>query len=161
MARANTLNSKAGYTCAVVPQSRSDEMLAKREESIYGFATANRQYQRTTPKTIGHKNRLENYGRGSDSRLRSWRIAYRRIRLTALQFIKQSDSVAIYEDNWKTNMPGSLYSKKVSEAQREYKDFCKDVIFKALGRNIFAKRMEALGFVKSKKPAGMYMEKTY
>jgi hypothetical protein len=38
MARANMLNSKAGYTCAVVPQSRSDEMLAKREESIYGFA---------------------------------------------------------------------------------------------------------------------------
>ncbi len=37
MARAQKLNSKAGYTCAVVPQSRSGEMLAKREESIYGF----------------------------------------------------------------------------------------------------------------------------
>jgi hypothetical protein len=36
MARAIALKSKAGYTCAVVPQSRSDEMLAKREESIYG-----------------------------------------------------------------------------------------------------------------------------
>ena len=38
MARAITLNSKAGYTCAVVPQSSSGEMLAKREGSIYGFA---------------------------------------------------------------------------------------------------------------------------
>jgi hypothetical protein len=36
MARAIALKSKAGYTCAVVPQFRSDEMLAKREESIYG-----------------------------------------------------------------------------------------------------------------------------
>jgi hypothetical protein len=27
-----------GYTCAVVPQSRSDEMFAKREESIEAIA---------------------------------------------------------------------------------------------------------------------------
>ena len=38
MARAIALKSKAGYTCAVVPQFRSDEMLAKREESIYETA---------------------------------------------------------------------------------------------------------------------------
>ena len=75
------------------------------------------------------------------------------------QFIKESDSVAMYEENWTTNMPGSNYSKKVSEAHQDFKEFCKDVIFKALGRNIFAKRMEALGFVKSKKEGGMFLEK--
>jgi hypothetical protein len=41
MARAIELNSKAGYMCAVVPQSRSDEMLAKREESIYVWSKDN------------------------------------------------------------------------------------------------------------------------
>jgi len=37
MARAKSLKLKAGYTCAVVPQSKCGEMLAKREESIYGM----------------------------------------------------------------------------------------------------------------------------
>ena len=65
MARAIALKSKAGYTCAVVPQFRSDEVLAKREESIYGFATANRQFPRTTAKAIGQKKRLEESGQES------------------------------------------------------------------------------------------------
>jgi hypothetical protein len=42
MARAIELKSKAGYTCAVVPQFRSGEMLAKREESIYGILTGHK-----------------------------------------------------------------------------------------------------------------------
>jgi hypothetical protein len=52
------LNSKAGYTCAVVPQFSSGEMLAKREESIYGFAPANRQSKHNADDSLSQLRRI-------------------------------------------------------------------------------------------------------
>jgi hypothetical protein len=58
MARTITLKSKAGYTCTVIPQSRSDEMLAKREAFIYGFATANPRHTTHNIENNQHKKTL-------------------------------------------------------------------------------------------------------
>jgi putative DNA primase/helicase len=77
------------------------------------------------------------------------------------QFIRESDSVAMYEDHLKEQLKGSIYFKTVADAHRDYQNFCTDAGYKALGRTNFSKRMELLGFEKSKKEDGISLEKNF
>ncbi|PPD48803.1 MAG: hypothetical protein CTY16_05395 [Methylobacter sp.] len=75
------------------------------------------------------------------------------------QFIKETDSVAMFEEYVFEEMPGTIYFKRVTEAYNSYKDFCHEAGHKPLGRNNFTKRMESLGFTKNKKEGGWHLEK--
>ncbi len=78
------------------------------------------------------------------------------------KFIKESDTVAMYEADFLETMKGSIYYKTLVEAYAEYKVFCQDAGHKhPLGRNNFAIRMEVLGFEKTKKSAGTFLEKNF
>jgi putative DNA primase/helicase len=78
------------------------------------------------------------------------------------QFIKESDSVAMFEEYISDEMPGIRYYKTVKTAHTEYTQFCKDAGHKLpLGRNNFSKRMELIGFTKTKNTDGWYLEKNY
>jgi len=77
------------------------------------------------------------------------------------QFIKETDSVAMFEDDNLEDMQGHIYFETVSNAYRDYKSFCMDAGHRPLGRNNFVKRMESLGFEKSHKAAGRALEKHY
>ncbi len=78
------------------------------------------------------------------------------------QFIKETDSVAMFEEQSILENPFCTgYFKKVSDSYGDYKSFCNDAGYKPLGRNNFAKRMEVLGFKKGKHETGMVLEKVY
>ena len=78
------------------------------------------------------------------------------------KFIKETDSVAMYEADFLETLRGSIYFKTVAEAYREYKDYCTDAGHsRPLGRNNFSSRMEAIGFEKAKKENGWHLEKHY
>jgi P4 family phage/plasmid primase-like protien len=82
--------------------------------------------------------------------------------LTKSQFIKESDSVAMFEVQMKETLRGSIYFSTVSDSYNEYKAFCNDAGHKhPLGRNGFSKRMESLGFEKRKTETGWHLEKHY
>jgi len=77
------------------------------------------------------------------------------------QFLKETDSVAMFEEYFQEGMNGSIYFETVSDSYNKYKAFCSDAGHKALGRTNFTKRMESLGFEKSKKEKGFVLEKHY
>ena len=77
------------------------------------------------------------------------------------QFIKETDSVAMFEENILEDLRGSIYFETVSDAHKAYKLFCIEAGHKALGRTNFSKRMESLGFEKLKKADGWQLEKHY
>jgi putative DNA primase/helicase len=79
------------------------------------------------------------------------------------QFIKETDSVAMFEEQHiLENLRGTIYFKLVTDSYGDYKGYCLDAGHKCpLGRNNFTKRMEALGFEKSKKNDGWMLEKNF
>ena len=77
------------------------------------------------------------------------------------RFIKETDSVAMYEENYRESNRSNIYYKTVSDAYKDYKYFCHDAGNKPLGRNNFTARMESLGFIKTHKEAGRMLEKNY
>jgi putative DNA primase/helicase len=78
------------------------------------------------------------------------------------KFIKESDSVAMYEADFLETMTGSIYFKTVADAYTEYKTYCQDAGHRhPLGRNNFSSRMEGLGFTKTKKETGWHLEKNF
>lgn len=82
---------------------------------------------------------------------------------TKKQFIKESDSVVMFESQHIIeNLNGSIYFKTVKDAYAEYKAFCIDAGYRhPLGRNGFSRRMEAIGFNKSKIETGWHLEKNF
>lgn len=79
---------------------------------------------------------------------------------TKSQFIKESDSVAMFEAHSMETKPGSMYFETVNDAYNEYKAFCLEAGHKhPLGRNGFSKRMETLGFEKHKTKNGWHLQK--
>jgi putative DNA primase/helicase len=79
-----------------------------------------------------------------------------------LKFIKETDSVAMFEENFLETMRNSIYFKTVADAYAEYKTYCQDAGHsKPLGRNNFVSRMETLGFEKTHKETGRMLEKHY
>ena len=79
-----------------------------------------------------------------------------------LQFIKDSDSVAMFEEQFiLENLRGTFYFRKVVEAHSDYKNYCSDAGYKALGRTNFSKRMESIGFEKVKQETGWHLRKNY
>lgn len=78
------------------------------------------------------------------------------------QFIKETDSVAMFEEHIKDEMPGTRYNKTVKTAYGEYKVFCIDAGHRyPVGRTEFSRRMESLAFIKSKRQDGWYLEKLF
>ena len=77
------------------------------------------------------------------------------------RFLKESDSVAMFEEHIRQDLHSSLYYEMVNVAYKAYREFCIDSGNKPLGRNNFSKRMEALGFEKNVKDSGTYLEKHY
>lgn len=77
------------------------------------------------------------------------------------RFLRETDSVAMFEDHIKEELRGDIYFETVTNSYREYKAFCLEAGHKPLGRNNFTKRMEALGFDKAKKNDGWKLEKNY
>jgi putative DNA primase/helicase len=76
------------------------------------------------------------------------------------QFIKETDSVAMYENHLLESMPGNIYFKTVTEAYKDYMFFCKEAGHNyPLGRNNFSARMVALGFEKTEKNNATMLEK--
>ncbi|MDO9103777.1 MAG: phage/plasmid primase, P4 family [Methylovulum sp.] len=81
---------------------------------------------------------------------------------TKKRFIKESDSVAMFEAHIIETLPGSIYFETVGEAYNQYKTFCLDAGHRhPLGRNTFSKRMESLRFEKRKTETGWRLEKHY
>ncbi len=78
------------------------------------------------------------------------------------QFKKETDSVAMFEDQTIIENKVTHYSETVTNAHLAYKDYCNEAGYKPLGRTNFAKRMESIGFKKSDaKNTGVYLEKEY
>jgi putative DNA primase/helicase len=77
------------------------------------------------------------------------------------RFLRETDSVAMFEDHIKEELQGDIYFETVADSYREYKAFCLEAGHKPLGRNNFTKRMEALEFEKNKKNDGWKLEKNY
>ncbi|MDD5461851.1 MAG: phage/plasmid primase, P4 family [Methylococcales bacterium] len=77
------------------------------------------------------------------------------------QFLKETDSVAMFEETIKEGMTGTIYFETVSDSYRDYKAFCLDAGHKALGRTNFSKRMQSIGFEKRKTKTGEVLEKHY
>jgi putative DNA primase/helicase len=78
------------------------------------------------------------------------------------RFRRETDSVAMFEDHIKEKLNGSIYYETVTDAYSQYKAFCLDAGHRhPLGRNTFSNRMVSLGFEKSTKEAGTYLEKHY
>ena len=67
----------------------------------------------------------------------------------------------MFEEDFREEMPGSIYFKTVKEAHKDYKEFCQDAGHKPLGRSNFSKRMEVIGFEKRKAENGIILEKHY
>ena len=80
--------------------------------------------------------------------------------LFKLKFMKETDTVAMYEDDVQETMTATIYFKTVQEAYNDYKNYCQEAGHKfPLGRNNFVQRMVALGFEKSKKERAWMLEK--
>ena len=78
------------------------------------------------------------------------------------QFIKETDTVAMFEEHIRETLTGMTYFKTVSEAYGDYKEYCNDAGYKhPLGRNNFSKRMETLGFEKKKTENGWHLDKNF
>jgi putative DNA primase/helicase len=77
------------------------------------------------------------------------------------RFLRETDSVAMFEEHIKDGLKGNIYFVTVADSYRDYKEFCTESGNKSLGRNNFSKRMEALGFEKVKKEDGWKLEKHY
>lgn len=78
------------------------------------------------------------------------------------QILKESDSVAMFEEQVIIESKVVRYSETVANAYLSYKEFCSEAGHKPLGRNNFSKRMEKIGFVKPPaKNTGIYLEKDY
>jgi len=77
------------------------------------------------------------------------------------KFIKETDSVAMFEADFLETMKSNIYYKLVKDAYLDYKTYCLDAGHRSLGRNNFTGRMETLGFEKSHKEAGRTLEKHY
>jgi putative DNA primase/helicase len=76
-------------------------------------------------------------------------------------FIKESDSVALFEEQALEGISGRYISYTVAEWYKDYREFCAEAgIRHSLGRNNFSKRMEALGFVKDKRETGWHLSKS-
>ena len=80
------------------------------------------------------------------------------------QFLKETDTVAMFESEIIIDgqQYHTHYSKTVAVLYEEYTAYCKDVGQKyPLGRNNFSKRMETLGYEKTRKESGWYLEKNF
>jgi putative DNA primase/helicase len=77
------------------------------------------------------------------------------------QFLKETDSVAMFEEDFRENMKNSIYFKTVGDSYREYKAFCREAGYRVLGRTSFSKQMVSLGFKKKKVTCGYVLEKNY
>jgi putative DNA primase/helicase len=78
------------------------------------------------------------------------------------KFIKETDSVAMYEEDFRGSMMGHIYFKSLTEAYSDYKAYCLEAGHsRPLGRNNFANRMESIGFEKTRKKGGFELEKNY
>ena len=79
-----------------------------------------------------------------------------------LRFIKETDSVAMYEADFLETMTANIYFKSYADAYAEYKHYCFEAGHsRPLGRNNFVNRMESLGFTRSKQESCMFLEKNY
>jgi putative DNA primase/helicase len=77
------------------------------------------------------------------------------------QFLKENDSVAMFEDDFRERMPNFTYFETVNDSYQDYKFFCLDAGHKPLGRTNFSKRMQSIGFEKRKTKTGDVLEKHY
>jgi len=78
------------------------------------------------------------------------------------QFMKETDSVAMFEEQFiKENLRGTFYSQTVTNSHSDYKQYCLDTGFKPLGLINFSKRMELIGFSKSKLVDGWFIQKNF
>ena len=78
------------------------------------------------------------------------------------KFIKETDSVAMYEADFLETMKANIYYKSYADAYIEYKNYCQDAGHsRPLGRNNFVNRMESLGFNRTKRETSMFLEKNY
>lgn len=77
------------------------------------------------------------------------------------QFLKETDSVAMFEEHFRETMTRTIYFETVNDSHRDYKSFCIDAGYKPLGRTNFTKRMETLGFEKRKLKDGWMLEKNF
>lgn len=78
------------------------------------------------------------------------------------QLMKETDSVAMFEEHIiKENLRGNFYTETISNSHANYKNYCLDAGFKPLGLINFSKRMEAIGFTKSKQEMGNVLQKKF
>ena len=78
------------------------------------------------------------------------------------KFIKETDSVAMYEADFLESKQPVNYINTVTEAYIQYKNFCLEAGHKyPLNRNNFTERMQLLGFIKSRKNDAIYLQKNY
>ena len=75
------------------------------------------------------------------------------------QFLKETDSVAMFEEDLREVIKNYIYSKTVVDSYKEYKMFCRETGYRALGRTSFSKQMVSLGFDKRKGAHGILLEK--
>jgi putative DNA primase/helicase len=79
-----------------------------------------------------------------------------------LKFIKETDSVAMFEVDLLEELRGSTYFKTVTDAYLDYKAYCSEAGHsRPLNRNNFSNRMVAIGYEKSKKINGWHLEKNF
>lgn len=78
------------------------------------------------------------------------------------KFIKETDSVAMYEADFLETINGDTYYKGLTIAYQDYQIYCKDAgVRYPLGRNNFVNRMIGLGFEKFKSEQAMILRKKY
>lgn len=75
--------------------------------------------------------------------------------------MKETDSVAMFEEQVIIERKKPSYYEKVTIAYAEYTDYCKEVNYKPVGRNNFTKRMESIGFEKKKNNMGAFLKKHF
>ena len=77
------------------------------------------------------------------------------------QFLKETDSVAMFEEDFREVLKNSIYSKTVGDSYKDYTFFCREAGYRALKRISFSKQMVSLGFQKRKVAQGILLEKNY
>ena len=80
------------------------------------------------------------------------------------KFLKETDTVAMFESEViiDEQQYHTSYSKTVADSYIDYQAYCKDVGHRfPLGRNNFVKRMEVLGYGKTHKERGWFLEKNF
>ena len=75
------------------------------------------------------------------------------------QYRKESDNVALFIEDNSSIQPEYAIDGLLKDVHSNYKSYCQDCGYRALGRNNFTKRMEALGFEKSHGRLGTVLEK--